>query len=55
MIATIKSLINSNRTHYTNQSINNMASKKEVKVDKIELLISSANLVTWKDDFKDLA
>jgi hypothetical protein len=32
-----------------------MASKKEVKVDKIELLTGSANLATWKDDFKGLA
>jgi hypothetical protein len=32
-----------------------MALKKEVKVDKIELLTGSANLVTWKDDFKGLA
>jgi hypothetical protein len=32
-----------------------MASKKKVKVDKIELLTGSANLVTWKDDFKGLA
>jgi hypothetical protein len=32
-----------------------MALKKEVKVDKIELFTGSANLVTWKDDFKGLA
>ena len=32
-----------------------MTTKKEVKVDKIELLIDSTNLVTWKDDFKGLA
>jgi hypothetical protein len=32
-----------------------MTLKKEVKLDKIEFLTGSANLVTWKDDFKGLA